>query len=887
MKFGELQTWIASPDGLLPEVIRLRRWAAANGLVASTFTPADDIADWSPDWRRLLLGGSILATSSVFAHIEYALLIAQAAILHSQDSLFRDAGGVLLGRLANHRARALAIERGKLPEDLEARLGVSEALKETRRELDQTIFLRPTRQPKLAPSDRAEPSRTIIANLFQRSLWDDLRENDWISATAPTSAGKTFIVMQWLVERIVEESVRLAIFVTPTRALVGEVERTLQKSAAELHLSELRVGSLPVAALGDGSRPTILVFTQERLQVFLNARNGAEGIDAVIIDEAQKIGDGTRGVILQDSIEKLSRANPQAKFIFLSPLSDNPELLLADKPAEARGEAVPSQTPTVIQNVMLAEESAKSASLWELELREAGQAYDLGQLQLHDKPNGVQKKLSFIALALGRQSTGTLVYANDADEAEKVASQIFDGLHPGTKSALPFDSELKDLADFASATVHEKFALAEFVTRGVAFHYGNMPSLLRSEIERLFASGKIRFLVCTSTLIEGVNLACQTIVVRGPRRGRLKKMEPQDFWNLAGRAGRWGQDFQGNIVCIDPRDSKAWPDGVPPRARYAIKRSTDNAAQDPDALAHFIRERASRADDIDENMEQAAAYLLGWVKRTGSLDDCSVIMRLAAPSRQGLMTAVEEVADKIDVPVAIVLRHSGVSAFALQGMLDYLRTRTKDPEDLLPPETEQRTAHQQLIAIFQRIQKRMFPAFIPPSRISVLALTTLNWMRGYPLARMIKERIAWYERSKIKTPSLPVLIRQTMSDVEEVARFKAPKYLSAYVDILNFHLEEIGRLDLMDRSNNLDLFLEFGVGSKTMISMIGLGLSRSSAVELDEWLGSSTLDEAAVFERLQSRGWEGLSIPALVKREIGEVLERQDFMRNAGQLRQV
>ena len=35
---------------------------------------------------------------------------------------------------------------------------------------------------------------------------------------------------------------------------------------------------------------------------------------------------------------------------------------------------------------------------------------------------------------------------------------------------------------------------------------------------------------------------------------------------------------------------------------------------------------------------------------------------------------------------------------------------------------------------------------------------------------------------------LPVLIRRTMELVEQIARFRAPKYLSAYIDILNMHL---------------------------------------------------------------------------------------------------
>src|SRR5665811_897221 len=79
------------------------------------------------------------------------------------------------------------------------------------------------------------------------------------------------------------------------------------------------------------------------------------------------------------------------------------------------------------------------------------------------------------------------------------------------------------IRDSARDTVHPQFQLVELVKRGVAFHYGNMPTLLRSEIERLFKDGKIRFLVCTSTLVEGVNLACRTIVCRGPRKGKTAK----------------------------------------------------------------------------------------------------------------------------------------------------------------------------------------------------------------------------------------------------------------------------------------------------------------------------------------------------------------------------
>src|ERR1035437_8836627 len=44
---------------------------------------------------------------------------------------------------------------------------------------------------------------------------------------------------------------------------------------------------------------------------------------------------------------------------------------------------------------------------------------------------------------------------------------------------------------------------------------------------------------------------------------------------------------------------------------------------------------------------------------------------------------------------------------------------------------------------------------------------------------------------------LATVIRNTMRDVEEVARFRAPKYLSAYLDVLKYHLHEIGQENLL------------------------------------------------------------------------------------------
>lgn len=49
------------------------------------------------------------------------------------------------------------------------------------------------------------------------------------------------------------------------------------------------------------------------------------------------------------------------------------------------------------------------------------------------------------------------------------------------------------------------------------------------------------------------NLPARNIFILAPRKGNDNPMLGPDFWNLAGRAGRLLETFNGNIWCIDPR----------------------------------------------------------------------------------------------------------------------------------------------------------------------------------------------------------------------------------------------------------------------------------------------------------------------------------------------
>ncbi len=812
------------------------------------------------DWPRLLLAGSILARSEQRIDQEAALRIATAAISLTDNQALKDAGAVLLGKLSNFRAIGLAINRELLAPGIDGRLGIALRLEAQRREIDRSILVQSS-------------GVWLQVNDFQQRFWTNAVGEGWLSASAPTASGKTFLVLQWLIDQVIAGETRVAVYLAPTRALVSEIETNLQDLLGETGLVE--ISSLPLTdkyrTARTGGARVILVFTQERLHLLANVLGDEFSIDLLIVDEAHKIGDNQRGVILQDAIERATRASSKLKVVFISPATQNPEELLTDAPDGVQTIAIDSDASTVLQNLMVATQVPRKSKRWNLMLRQQTSTLPVGILQLASTPAGLRKRLAFIAAAVGERG-GTLVYTNGAGEAEEVADLISQ-LLPELES---IDSELSQLAELARKGVHQDFRLAPLVEHGVAFHYGNMPSLIRLEIERLFRSGKIRFLVCTSTLIEGVNLSCRTIVVRGPRKGIGHPMEPHDFWNLAGRAGRWGDEFQGNIICIDPEDTSAWPSGVPGRARYPIKRESDAVLELGDGMANYLSKRGqsdlTSLADMDK-FEQVGAYLLTTFMRLGSISAASLAKRHDAASIAKLDQALGALVAQIEIGVDLAARHPGVSAIGLQHLLEAFRTYAGDVENLLPAEVASNDSYDRFITIMGRINTHLFPAFAPDSRIRLYALIVVKWLKGYSLARIIRDSIEWHQDAG-KSFKLPDLIRGTMELVEQIARFKAPKYLSAYMDVLNLYLREIGREDLIDEGLDIGTQLEFGISSITLLSLMELGLSRMSAVALYEKIARDDLSKegcvAWIGERLGQ--FQAMDIPAIIIREVRERL---------------
>jgi hypothetical protein len=810
------------------------------------------------DWSYALRSASVLASAQIEHAQDGALRIAQTCLSAAAEAEegHRRAAALILERMGNQPALRLADSRDLVEGEAWEKAPAPLALDVIRRRLELSI-----------------PSRTgraLLVNQFQRDFWTAARDARWVSVSAPTSAGKSYIVAAWFKEQIEAGEKFRGVYVVPTRALIDEVSQELERIFG---------GTVPVFAIPwdesiDSKPQEAYVFTQERLH-FLQQRLPDFATTMVFVDEAQKFGDGERGVLLQRVLTEAVQRAPGGQVIFASPLSENPQLLLEGMPADDKGIPIRSEVITVNQNLLWVEEDPHGERTWNVELIRDGKPTKLGQVELDARTTSVSKRLSLVAVALGREHKGNLVYANGPSDAETLAKQI--GEARRSEVDLSGEPEIVKLKELVEKTIHKSYRLIGALDAGVAFHYGNMPLLVRAKIEELFREGVLSYLVCTSTLMEGVNLPSSNLFAMGPKKGRSEFMQPADFWNLAGRAGRWGKEFQGNIVCIDPRDTKRWPEPPLVRVRQPLRRASDTVLEDPTALRAYIAEgKIDGEGEVAKLAEPVFSFLATQISKGVPLSSLPGTQAIGSEELIQLEEEIGVALDAVEVPVEIYRRHAGISPVAMQRLMAYFRDH-EEPENLPLILPEKAKAAESYVAALTRVRKYLgAPLSQNPGYLFSQAILIREWMRGKPLPVLISKRIE-YEKKAEKTKNEDTLIaaaiRNTMRDVEQFARFEAPKYLTCYADILEFHLSE-SKSEVKMPEMDLSMMLEMGVARTSELSMMTLGLSRASAIALEKYVVPDALTREECLDWLRDQDLGNLDLPALVKEEIRRLLDR-------------
>jgi superfamily II DNA/RNA helicase len=702
---------------------------------------------------------------------------------------------------------------------------------------------------------------------FQHDLWTKLSSNSRVALSAPTSAGKSFVLQNYLVALFSKGKPTAVVYIVPTRALITQVARDLALFFRKTHSALPDIVTVPI----DGETPlatrTIYVMTQERVQLALASHSDFLA-DVIVVDEAQSIADGSRGVLLQWILDDLLKRSPQAQVLFASPNIRNLGVfgrLFGLKNIRE----ITSTEPTVAQNFLVVK--INSATKGNITICKAipgvEEQTEIARFEIGHTIASRVEKLVHIAARLGRNHAN-IVYANGAADAEKIAIQLSDLF----SSREPTPERLA-LSELAREVVHPNYVLVDCIKRGVAFHYSNIPTQLRRAIEDAVSNGHVDYLVCTSTLLQGVNLPVRNIFMCLPERGKSHPLESTDFWNLSGRAGRLRREFQGNIFLIHYAHWKVKPlDG--PREAIIVPAIEATIRDRQEQLVSVItnRSKGTRLGD-DAALETAFVRLYSDHKRGALLETLVKAGITSRTVRNALSVALRLADTQITLPSEIIRLSPNISAHKQQLLFNRLQAGTANgrqaAEALIPHHPRESDAYSSYSRILEQCYELILGRDASRGLHRFHALMALKWVRGLPLPQIIDERI----KRDAKRKDSRAIIRDTLELIETQIRFQAVRMFGCYNTILVHALKTANFLDLADSIPSLPLYLELGASDKTMISFIALGLSRVTAMKLNELSARKDLDVTGALQWLRTRPLDQLGLSPLLLAEIRDIID--------------
>lgn len=95
--------------------------------------------------------------------------------------------------------------------------------------------------------------------------------------------------------------------------------------------------------------------------------------------------------------------------------------------------------------------------------------------------------------------------------------------------------------------IGKETTLTKYLSKGIAIHHAGLSDEAKLLIEYLIREKQIKYVCATTTIAEGVNFPVSSVFFDDYRKGDTV-LSSNDFWNIAGRAGRTLVDNFGKII---------------------------------------------------------------------------------------------------------------------------------------------------------------------------------------------------------------------------------------------------------------------------------------------------------------------------------------------------
>lgn len=658
---------------------------------------------------------------------------------------------------------------------------------------------------------------------FQKEIWDSMDTDKLLGISAPTSAGKSFVILLKLVSRLIFEQFDV-VYIVPTLSLLNQVSEDFNNVLKQFNVSNYWISNtFEEEVLPEYNY--IYILTQEKaISAFSNYSNAFSKKLVLVVDEIQNIerikeDNDERSKILFDTLTEFKYKENVEQVIISGPRIEKIDVV----GKEIFGSETKSHITTVspVLNITYS-------------INKVNDNYYFKQYcNLTDVPNSEIIQNSSIIKGYGKK-TYTPDYVDFLDSfVNDVGADCQNIIFaPTSRTARNLALKLKpnesivnkELIQYYKDTVHENYSLCNSLEKGVAYHHGKQPMHVRKTLEKAISERMINNVVCTTTLLQGVNLPAQNIFIRNPHLYIKKtnsdaELSNYDMANLRGRAGRLLKDFVGRTFVMDETEFSN-TDGYEQLSLFddVTKELPSGYSQNYEEYKDYVDEVLKNNNSVDDTMSKFG-YLISYIRQA--------VLRYGDASLQrmqniGIQLTPEQVAaiklnlEDLSIPKNICYQNRYWDPLILEKL--YTEFDGKIPSN--PLERGAKANFDKMLKFMRDndMTSAMYNKYIPKkyrkgSYRGTLVNLCMNWAKEKPLKDILSG-------SQYLGVNGAENIEETIDLTQRTVSFSIPLLLKPLFDIKN---PESSFLSCMQSG-------AYNIATRTMIE---LGIARETAIYLN------------------------------------------------------
>jgi superfamily II RNA helicase len=406
-------------------------------------------------------------------------------------------------------------------------------------------------QQSESQGERQAEYRGFKLDPFQVEAIRHLNEGRSVLVSAPTGVGKT-LVADYLIERMFHEG-RRVIYTAPIKALSNQKFKEFKRL--------LGAGNVGIVT-GDvaiNSTAQILIMTTEIFRNMLHLSPEAlGGVSHVIFDEIHYLSDEERGTVWEESI---IFAPDSMRLLGLSATIPNAdELAFWIQDIKKHEVAVVRHFKRVVPLRHFVYEHTRGActlaELKEFKSRRDREIEESDELWEPEGPRYATTTHIDLVDYLSKQRKLPCLYfvfsRRQCEEKAEELGRLVNYLTPGERNQVLtfFDDRIEGMNIGSMPSVKR---MRKTLERGIAYHHAGLLPVLKEIVEDLFECKIIRVLYATETFAVGINFPVRTVCFDSVRKFNgvdFRPMTAQEYFQMAGRAGRRGIDEEGYVYIL-------------------------------------------------------------------------------------------------------------------------------------------------------------------------------------------------------------------------------------------------------------------------------------------------------------------------------------------------